>query len=267
MNKTLQSILLWVFCFIFTVLVAYYQRKTGPTHPITTKIEMGDRVIKNKLLTSFGGDGDAVIRIETPDREYKGLIRYKRFKSFDEWSEASLVRDGDHLIATIPHQPPAGKVDYLILLKKGDHTIQLTEKPVRIRFKGAVPLWVLITHIIIIFIAMVLSNRTGAEVIFKGPNVYPYTVATIIFLLVGGLILGPIMQNYAFGAYWAGWPFGHDLTDNKTIVAFIFWVVAFFVLRKNSKNTKWALIAAIILLIVYLIPHSVLGSEIDYTAQ
>jgi len=267
MNKTFKSILLWTLCFIFTVMVAYYQRKTGPTHPITTKIELNDRVIKNNLLTSFGGDGDAVIKIETPDQAYEGVVKYKRFKSFDEWTEVPLERNGDHLIVKIPHQPPAGKVDYLVILKKGDQTIQLTEKPVRIRFKGAVPMWVLISHIITIFFAMVLSTRTGAEVLFKGPNVYPYTIATIVFLLIGGLILGPIMQNYAFGAYWTGWPFGHDLTDNKTIVAFIFWIVAFFVLRKNQLNTKWALIASIILLLVYLIPHSVLGSEIDYTAQ
>lgn len=267
MNKTFKSILLWLFCFIFTAFVAYYQRKTGPTYPITAKIELGDRVIKNKLPRSYGGDGDAEIRIETPDQEYIGIVKYKRFKSFDEWSQVSLERDGDHLIAKIPHQPPAGKVDYLITINKGEQSIQITEKPVRIRFKGAVPMWVLISHIFTIFLAMVLSTRTGMEVIFKGPRVYTYTVATIIFLFIGGLVLGPIMQKYAFGAYWTGWPFGNDLTDNKTIVAFIFWVVAFFVLRKNRLNTKWALIAAIILLVVYLIPHSVLGSEIDYTAQ
>ena len=35
---------------------------------------------------------------------------------------------------------------------------------------------------------------------------------------LGGMILGPIVQKYAFGAYWTGIPFGHDLTDAKNLV-------------------------------------------------
>jgi hypothetical protein len=85
-------------------------------------------------------------------------------------------------------------------------------------------------------------------------------------MLIGGLIMGPIMQKFAFGAYWTGWPFGQDLTDNKTLVAFIFWLIAFFVLRKNRQNRFWPVLAAIITLSVFVIPHSVLGSEFDYSA-
>ncbi|MDZ7744022.1 MAG: hypothetical protein U5Q03_20390 [Bacteroidota bacterium] len=80
------------------------------------------------------------------------------------------------------------------------------------------------------------------------------------------MILGPIVQKYAFDVYWAGWPFGHDLTDNKTLVSFIFWLIAVFVLRKNPENRTWPIIASVVLIAIYLIPHSVLGSELDYTA-
>jgi hypothetical protein len=93
-----------------------------------------------------------------------------------------------------------------------------------------------------------------------------YTILTLVSMLIGRLIMGPIMQKYAFGAYWTGWPFGHDLTDNKTLVAFIVWLIAFFVLRKNPKNRFWPVFAAVITLAVFVIPHSVLGSEFDYSA-
>jgi uncharacterized membrane protein len=73
------------------------------------------------------------------------------------------------------------------------------------------------------------------------------------------------MQEYAFGALWTGWPFGHDLTDNKTLVSLIIWIIALFVLRKNRENRIWPVIAFVVMLAVYMIPHSVLGSEIDYT--
>ncbi|MCK4406396.1 MAG: hypothetical protein KAV44_01845, partial [Bacteroidales bacterium] len=88
---------------------------------------------------------------------------------------------------------------------------------------------------------------------------------TTICLFIGGLILGPIVQKFAFDAFWTGWPWGHDLTDNKTIVAFIFWLIALIRLIKNKEKSGWALVASIVLLVIYLIPHSVLGSEIDYT--
>jgi hypothetical protein len=115
------------------------------------------------------------------------------------------------------------------------------------------------------FFAMVLSLRTGLEVLVKGKNTYLFTSATMLLFLVGGLILGPVVQKYAFDAYWTGWPWGYDLTDNKTIVAFIFWTIAWFVLRKNRENRVWPAVATIVMLAVYLIPHSALGSEIDYT--
>jgi len=86
-------------------------------------------------------------------------------------------------------------------------------------------------------------------------------------MLIGGMILGPVVQKYAFDAYWTGWPFGHDLTDNKSLVAFIFWLVALGYQIRNRQKKSWAVVAAIILLVVYMIPHSVLGSEIDYTQE
>jgi len=55
------------------------------------------------------------------------------------------------------------------------------------------------------------------------------------------------------------------LTDNKTVVTFIFWLIAWFVLRKKPMNRVWPIIATVVMLAVYFIPHSVLGSEIDHT--
>jgi hypothetical protein len=86
-----------------------------------------------------------------------------------------------------------------------------------------------------------------------------------VSIFIGGLILGPIVQKYAFGAYWTGWPFGHDMTDNKTLFMFIFWVIAWWKLKKNPANKLWPAIAVIVMFAVYLVPHSTMGSEIDYT--
>jgi hypothetical protein len=78
------------------------------------------------------------------------------------------------------------------------------------------------------------------------------------------MILGPVVQKYAFGAYWTGWPWGTDLTDNKTAVAWLLWVAAFVTHRLGKDVTKLATVAALVTLLVYLIPHSMFGSELKY---
>lgn len=72
------------------------------------------------------------------------------------------------------------------------------------------------------------------------------------------------MQKYAFGEYWTGFPYGIDLTDNKTLLAVIGWLIALVALKKSAKPRFWILFASIFMFIIYLIPHSVLGSELDY---
>ena len=262
--KQFKTLLWWIFAIIFTVVIAIYQRVTGPTYPKDATVTLNNNELKFKLIRSHS-DGDAEINLAVPDQDIKGTISYRRYKSFDQWSTFDMSRDGESLKFLLPHQPPAGKIEYTISLGNKTQHVNLTPEPVIIRFTGSVPLFVLIPHIIIMFLAMLFSTRTGIEAIIKGTKTYKYTIWTIVLLFSGGLILGPIVQKYAFGAYWTGWPFGGDLTDNKTIVALLFWVITFFVLRKHPENRLWPILASIMMLVVYLIPHSMFGSEIDHT--
>jgi len=264
-NRNLpKSALIWTLCVIFTLAIAYYQRKTGPSHTIKGKVTFAEETIKYKLIRSHGGDEDALIEIPVQDNTIEAWIKYKRKNTDDEWTVKEMKTDGENRIAALPHQPPAGKIIYFVSLKKGDEELVLTEDPVNIRFKGAVPSVVLILHIIFIFMAMLFSTRTGIEAIFRGKNTYKYTAITLILFLIGGMIFGPIIQKFAFGDYWTGWPFGGDLTDNKSLVAFIFWVIAFVIVSRNKNHRTWVVIASIVFLLTYMIPHSVLGSEYDY---
>ena len=261
-----RNYLLWILAVVLTLASAYYQRRTGPTKPVKGTVELAGEEISFSLIRSFPRPTDAPVRITVEDESISGYFRYKRTPSHDAWSTAELVRQDDKLIAYIPQQPPAGKVQYQIFLVKDDEQVQLTENPIVIRFRGDVPAWALIPHVIFMFVAMLLSMRAGLAAIFA-EKTYVLTLWTLITLVAGGLILGPIVQKYAFGAYWTGWPFGTDLTDNKTAVAFIFWLIAFFKARKNHYHRGWVLAASIVLLLVYMIPHSLMGSEIDFTQE
>ncbi len=258
---------MWVFSVIFTLAFIYYQRLTGPTYPVTVKTEIGGQYVKNKLLRTWECGSDAKIGIHVPDTSINGYIQFKRYNSYDVWYEARMDRNKDSLIAYLPDQPPAGKMEYKIILEKDGKRAPLTDGTVILRYKGAVPGWILIIHIVLIFAAMLFSTRTGLEVLFSGKQVITYTRVTLILLLAGGLLLGPVIQKYAFGAFWTGWPVGNDLTDNKTAVAFIFWLIAFIQQQRKKKFRTWVIVAALVLIIMFLIPHSMWGSELNHMEQ
>jgi hypothetical protein len=115
------------------------------------------------------------------------------------------------------------------------------------------------------FISMLVSTRAGLAAWVNSPTTRRYAWVTLLTLMGGGLVLGPIVQKFAFEAFWTGWPFGHDLTDNKTLVAVLAWIAALWRQRAKGHARGWFLAAAIVQLLVYLIPHSLLGSELDYT--
>lgn len=260
-----SSLFWWIAALVFTLAVASYQRITGPTYPKTGEITINKQTVKYKLLTSNESHVPAEITIEGNTKDISGVVKFKKLKTNEAWQTVEFKNKAGKLIAELPPQPPAGKLEYIAVLNYGDKQFYLTEKPVVIRFKGAVPIFVLIPHIIFMFGAMLYSTRTGIEAIIHGAKLQSMTFITLILLGVGGLILGPIVQKYAFGAFWTGWPFGHDLTDNKTFAAFVFWFIAYLRLRNNTINRGWAIAAAVILLIIFLIPHSMFGSELDYS--
>lgn len=260
-----KGLLLWTLAFIITITTAIYQRVTGPTYPISGSIQFNTDEIEYKLSRSHGGLEDHQIKIDVSDSLITGSVFYKRYKTDDNWIEVPFEYKNGGLFAKLPYQPPAGKLEYFIELQY-DTSVQRfpQDNSVVIRFKGDVPLTILIPHIIAMFMSMLLSNRTGLEFFNKGKNLKKLTIWTIGVLIIGGFILGPLTQEYAFGELWTGFPFGHDLTDNKTLIALIGWLLALYMYGKSKLPKKWALFASLLLLVVYLIPHSVLGSELNY---
>ncbi len=263
-NKT-KSIVWWIVAVVFTISIAVFQRMTGPTYPVTGKIKIAETIIKYKFLRSHVTSSNALITIKKLDTAFTGSLIYRHYKSDEEWVEMPMKRnEKNELVGELPAQPMAGKLEYKAYLKYRNDSYALNATPVVIRFTGDVPPIVMIPHILLMFLAMLFSSRTGIEALIKGKNTFKYTIITLVTLFIGGIILGPVVQKYAFGAYWTGWPFGKDLTDNKTLIAFIFWAIAAFVLYRNKAKRTMVVVAAVVLLLIYMIPHSMFGSELNY---
>ncbi len=264
---TRQSIILWVAAFFITVGSAVYQRVTGPTYPLHGAVLLGGKQISYRLDRSEG-ERNALVRIPTRDPEVKGWLAWRRHNTEDSWMAVPMVYQDEFLQAELPMQPPAAKLSYRVLLQSGsEQQVIPGGEPAVIRFKGDVPALVLWPHILTMFLAMLFSTRAGLEFFAKEPRLKNLTFLTILFLFIGGIALGPVVQKYAFGTYWSGWPAGNDLTDNKTALAFLAWIAALVALYRSKRPKIWALAAAVILLLVFLIPHSVLGSELPPSQQ
>ncbi len=218
-----------------------------------------------KLPRSHSSSKPAPISIEISDNNINGKVFYRRFPSKEILTEVDLIRVGDYLEATLPNQASAGKLEYYVLLTNKDTSENLLNSgSIVIRFKDDVPAVVLIPHIFFMFFAMLFSNLTGLLALGKKERYRFYTIFTTLLLFAGGMVFGPIVQKFAFGELWTGIPFGWDLTDNKTLVAFLFWIVA--VIGNWKKERPYlSIIAAIVLLLIYSIPHSMFGSELDYS--
>jgi ABC-type multidrug transport system fused ATPase/permease subunit len=265
MKKKWITVLLWILAFILTAVIFVYQRLTGPTHPVRASESIKGKIISYRLLRSYTKFKNMPVKISVSDKNIKAWLNYKRYKTNDEWAEIEMTRDAEKkeiLKGEIPGQPAAGKVEYTIRVQvDGEDVLINNGKSIVARFKGEVPAVFLIAHIVFMFLSILFALRTGMETLRKEGN-YSWMVNwTLGIVFIGGLILGPIVQKYAFGDLWTGFPFGFDLTDNKVLIAFIFWLAAFF-LKKKSK--WWVGLATVVMIIIYLIPHSVLGSELDY---
>ncbi len=265
MNKT---VIKWVLAIVITLAAAAYQRATGPTHPMRGHVSLGPQeTVKYALPRSHGGEGGQTVTLTIPDTSVHAVLHFKRFKVQENWQTIPMQRHGAKLSAELPHQPPAGKLEYFITLKKGNSTITVpTKNSVVIRYKGFVPPYVLAPHILLMFLSMLFANYAGLEALFNGPDIKKYTIITVAILFLGGMIMGPIVQKLAFGAYWTGVPFGFDLTDNKTLIAFVFWLIAWWRVAQSGpqKGRWWVVLAFIVMLLVFLIPHSMMGSELNY---
>ncbi len=264
MNKFIY----WFLAFIITIGAAFYQRTTGPTYPKNEVVSVNNQKYNVKLERSLSLDRPSELKLAITDSAANIKLWFRRYPTNEEYQSVDFhyktTKRFKGFTAAIPPQPEAGKLQYYFEITDSKGTITyLKEKPVVIRFKGGVPAYIMIPHILLMFIAMLFSTLAGLMAIGKNPHFRRYTNWTLILFTAGGLLLGPVVQYMAFGDLWTGIPFGWDLTDNKTLIAFAFWVLA-VVMNRKKERPLYAVLAAVVLLLVYSIPHSLFGSELNY---
>ena len=175
-----------------------------------------------------------------------------------------------------------GKREYYVfdVVDSTDATVaRLTTEqgdPLLVKYIGEVPAGILIPHIVFMFVTVfcvVLGAVHALRVIRTGRHVHGmsfWITLGMLATLIGGYPFGFGMNWYAFGVVWEGVPFGTDATDNKTQLLFVYFV--FVTLASLGSLTKgrlgrdiyppralgwFGLGAFVLMLAIYLIPHSI----------
>jgi hypothetical protein len=260
---------LWVAAFAVTVALAFFQRITGPSHPVRGAVTLPDgEVLRYRLPRSNEGRGRLLISLAKPLGDARAAVEWRRYPTEDPYRSLAMgLSESGRLEAAIPRQPAAGKVEYRIWVETGGTEAQIPAgETVVARFRDPVPATVLVPHILAMFASMLVSTRALFEVLRRGAPPGRGVVLTAMGLLViGGLFLGPMVQKSAFGAYWTGWPNGSDLTDNKTLIAFLAWLPATIAAARGMRTRLAVALGWVVMMGVFLIPHSLRGSELDWT--
>ncbi len=284
---------LWLLAIIITVAAVLYQRATGPTYPFKGSLTTNNLEYKYKLIRTHETTAEAIVTLpKVESSDFSANLHYKRYQTQDSLTVIpfsrvilepevgflvdlfpSLKRKSDEAFgANLPVQAAAGKMEYFLTGSINGESFRIPEEGqdnVLLRYKNSVPSNVLVPHIFLMFFAILFGMRAAISALFDVPTMRKWVIVSFIGMSIGGMVLGPIVQKYAFGEYWTGFPYGGDFTDNKMLIMWLAWVIALAVIgfkpKKKEKISRIVvLIAAMVMTVVYLIPHSMGGSTLDY---
>lgn len=266
------GVVLWIFALVITLGTAAHQRRTGPTYELAGETAIAGRTLSYHLSRSGLSTGEVEVHIPSPTTD-AGAELVWRIHPDGEWTAETMQAGDGRLVGHLPPRPPLGKIEYYVLLHAGGQEARLPPAdagPLVMRFKDPVPAWVLGPHILLMFLGVMLAIRAGLGALFRPAGLRRLSEAALWTLGVGGLVIGPAVSGYAFHLPWTGVPFGWDITDNKTLVMWLAWLITWIVLRRRERRRAeveggegeagagrlTVLIAAVATVVVYLIPHS-----------
>jgi hypothetical protein len=284
MSPRAKGFALWVAALVLMLAAAAYQERTGPTYPVEGTLEVAG-VARGYSLPRTEITGTSLrIALPDPGEGSAGSVVWRRYPTDEPFTTTPMRRDtvaagGAELVAELPSQPPAGKLEYRVEVKAPGGVLRIPseaaaaagEGMIVARYKDPVPLPLLIAHVTCMFLAMLVGMRAALAALAHPAGIGRLPWIALALMTAGGLILGPFVQKYAFGAFWTGFPHGYDLTDNKTLIMWLVWAVVCGVLWKGRARAPvprltraTVLAAALVMTAVYLIPHSLKGSQLDY---
>jgi len=155
----------------------------------------------------------------------------------------------------------------VVLPKSADASFDSEYDYFKIRYEGQATFILLLLHIVLMMAALLLLIHAlyyALNYLYTGEReeaiVRSVNLGTLIFFITG-FPIGWIIEKQVLGNYWEGIPFGWDITDSKTLIILVLWLV-FIILKWRGKISsrlyaRWVIISTIITIGLFLLPHSI----------
>ena len=265
---------------LITLVIFVVARRMSRNRPRFLEMEAAGSVVTHESVYEQVGPGQPVITLRSdPDAGIEPRLVYTVDRSGPE--RTIVMREGPEGVWTagLPSMEKGHRIDYSFRIYPAATgargTPEAESGSFRLKYKGEVSTTILVLHILCMFGAFffIVESLLGSGAMLIRDEGREFTVGmtrwAILFVFLGGFPLGFALNWQRFGVMWEAFPFGWDVTDNKTQVIFILWLItalvswrSFFGRRTGRDpvgNRAYAAIVAavsIISIILYLVPHS-----------
>jgi hypothetical protein len=218
-----------------------------------------DFLVDHVALTQFSGKGEPQlsVRVTTPaDTSAFHLLLYYQSGdtgSFQQQRIPHVTGTLDLFSVRLPALSRGSLYHYYILLQDStDQTLaRLPEKQdgsITMRFLGTVPLWLIVVHVALLFLAALfailalIDTTWPREEDVKLKRLSQKVLTSTIFIVFGGLISSAAISKIRNDVLWAGWPFGHDLSQSFWTIVLLYWIFLTLVFKgtifglRSKKN-------------------------------
>ena len=271
---------------LFTVLLLGYARRTTMVRSVHKVVEQKGISIDHHTVPKQAGDEIPVISALVKGADQVNLVyRIGEEGEFLRVPMHPVPGEPNVFASTLPHHPKASKAWYYIEAerKTADDKVNVTLpdensgafKPILLKYEGKVPAYIIIPHVLCNFGAIFFAALTlfSAIDIKRGKRSLKETIkfplTTFVLLFLGFIPFGIAMNWFAFGVTWEAFPFGRDVTDNKSQIILLFWIAILILVKgtllgkgeeKNLVSDRgyfnMVVITLILTIAMYAIPHS-----------
>jgi len=266
---------------LITLAVLGVARRVSTRRPIEIEAEKNGVRVNHRTITEQVGPGEPLLSVRVePQGDVEAIVEFGRRGGGGYEAIRMAPVGGGVFEARLPDLGKGARGEYAVIVRNGGGaSIRLPEdreKHFTIKYKGTASETILVSHIVFMFASFfcMVLGLFGAIRILKGLEGKRSTVSAgrwvLLLCFIGGWPLGFALNYQTFGTLWEGYPFGYDVTDNKTQVMFVFWLVSLLLVRGSffgrgegkdllgARAFAWAIVASFVAsLLLFILPHSI----------
>jgi hypothetical protein len=266
----------YILALVLTVLLLAFARRMSTRHQQEFTSSVDGITLSHNTVTESFGENPVVMVKATSTENIRGTVYYSKQVGGPDYNTVDMVPTTDGLTASLNPLPKGEKYFYHIEVFKGN--TKLAAIPPKgdqfIKFKGHISPIILIPHIGFMFATIffgLLAVFTSVDIARGKGDIKRsvlFVLLTFIPAFIGGIPLGIAVSAQTFGGSgWGGWPLGSDITDTKTEILLLFWLITIILSWKGLSGRKMTIsngfysflviLSFVVTFITFLIPHSI----------